>query len=86
MIFVVIYNTTASNYTEFHTDFNRLMSHVVDYTYYTKPEYLDIIGTRLLEKYFPPGGLNVDSHINAVKVISFIIEMFLINLIYSHFI
>lgn len=76
MFFVVIYNTTAPRYTEFYSDFNRLMSHAVDYIHYTKPQYMDEIGARLLEKYFSSGGLDVDSHKNAVKVIYLFIQMF----------
>lgn len=45
------------------------MSLILQFNYYTKPEYINEIGTQLLEKYFPSGEINDDSHINAVKVI-----------------
>jgi len=41
---------------------------MVGYNYYTEPEKIDEIGDKVLKKYFPSGGMDDHTHVNAVKV------------------
>jgi len=68
LIVASLYNNTSLIYPEFQTDFNRLMAIIVNYNYYTKPEYIDEIGEKVLKKYFPSGGIDDHTHINAVNM------------------
>jgi len=63
-----MYNNTSLIHPELHTDFNRLISIMMNYNYYTEPENIDEIGEKALKKYFPSGGIDDHTHINAVKV------------------
>lgn len=63
-----MYNNTSLIQPEVRTDFNRLISIMTSYNYYTEPENIDKIGEKVLKKYFPSGGIDDHSHINAVKV------------------
>jgi len=48
----------------------------MNYNYYTKPENIDEIGEKVVNKYFPSGGIDDHSHINAVKVGTIINKIF----------
>lgn len=41
---------------------------MLNYNYYTKPEYIDEIGEKVFKKYFPSGSIDDHTHINAVNV------------------
>lgn len=63
-----LYNNTSLIHPEFETDFNRLISIMLSYNYYTKPEYIDEIGEKVFKKYFPSGSIDDHTHINAVNM------------------
>ncbi|XP_060878026.1 esterase FE4-like [Metopolophium dirhodum] len=63
-----MYNNTSLIHPELRTDFNRLISIMMNYNYYTEPENIDEIGEKVVKKYFPSGGIDDHSHINAVKM------------------
>ncbi|XP_060878022.1 juvenile hormone esterase-like isoform X1 [Metopolophium dirhodum] len=64
-----LYNSTSLMYTEFQTYFNRILSIMLFYYQYTRPEDLDEIGERVLKEYFPSGRLDDNTHSNAVNMI-----------------
>lgn len=55
-------------YPEFRTDFNRLLSLILQYGHYTRPDDVDKIGEWVSDKYFPSGGLDENSYPNVVDV------------------
>ncbi|KAL4097005.1 hypothetical protein QTP88_021850 [Uroleucon formosanum] len=63
-----LYNNTALIHPELRTDFNRLISIMMNYNYYTESGNIDEIGEKVLKKYFPSGGMVDHTHINAVKM------------------
>jgi len=77
-----MYNDTSLLNPELRKDFNRLTSIMLAYNYYIQPESVDEIGEKVVKKYFPFGGMDDHTHINAVKV-GIIINNILITYIFK---
>lgn len=83
-ILVALYNSTSLEKTEFQTYFNRILSIMLFYNQYSKPEEIDDIGQRALKEYFSTGSMDGDTHSNAVNVMPlYLIVSFSINYIES---
>jgi len=53
-----------------------MISIMTNYNYYTEPKFIDKIGEKVRKKYFPSGGIDDHTHINAVKVGTIINNIF----------
>lgn len=64
-----LFNETSLQYPELSTDFNRLLPILLMYKHVSMPKHLDEISNRIIERYFPSGKIENDSHLDTVKMI-----------------
>ncbi|XP_060847593.1 juvenile hormone esterase-like isoform X1 [Rhopalosiphum padi] len=64
-----LFNETSLQYPELSTDSNRLLPILLMYKHMSLPKHMDEINNRIIEKYFPSGKIESDSHLDAVKMI-----------------
>lgn len=71
-VFTAFYNKTSLVRPEFRSDFNHQVSIVSYYNLFAKPEFIDVIGEKVLNEYFPCEEMSDDTHTEAVQVKDFL--------------
>lgn len=79
LTFPVLQDAEGLMHPEFRKNFNYMMSIAAEYNYYTKPEYIDEIGTRIMKKYLPQGGIEDMDTVEVIFLLIHVFKMYLLK-------